>query len=86
MPEAQGRQIFPEEALLQACLDRGFDVWEFDATRPDLQIPCIKLFSPDLCTWEPRFGRKRLYQGVVDRGLRSAPASEAEFAARPFPF
>lgn len=72
--------------LMQALEDKDITVWEFDATRPDLNIPCIKLFSPQLCTWEPRFGKKRLYQGVVERGLRQHPATEAEFAARPFPF
>lgn len=74
------------ENLLQACLDRNLTIWEFDATRADLNIPCIKLMSPDLCTWEPRFGKERLYRGVVERGLRHRPATEAEFAARPFPF
>ncbi len=72
--------------LLQSCADAHIEIWEFDATRPDLGIPCIKLLSPDLCTWEPRFGRRRLFQGVVDRGLRASPASEQDFAARPFPF
>jgi len=72
--------------LMQAFEAKGITVWEFDATRADLNIPCIKLFSPELCTWEPRFGKKRLFSGVVDRGLRQLPATEDEFAARPFPF
>ncbi|GAB2205786.1 hypothetical protein ROS1_26020 [Roseibium sp. ROS1] len=74
------------ESLLQGCFDREISLWEFDATRQDLAIPCIKLLSPELCSWEPRFGKKRLFDGVVERGLRDIPASEAEFAARPFPF
>jgi ribosomal protein S12 methylthiotransferase accessory factor len=74
------------ETLLHSCFDRGIDLWEFDATRQDLEIPCIKLMSAELCTWEPRFGKKRLFNGVVERGLRQAPATESEFAARPFPF
>lgn len=74
------------ETLLQGCFDRGISLWEFDATRQDLAIPCIKLLSPELCSWEPRFGKKRLFDGFVERGLRDTPASEAEFAARPFPF
>jgi ribosomal protein S12 methylthiotransferase accessory factor len=72
--------------LLQSCLDREMVIWEFDATRSDLNIPCVKLFSPELCSWEPRFGKSRLYDGVVRRGLRKTAAKEAEFAARPFPF
>jgi len=74
------------ESLLGGCLEKGIEIWEFDATRPDLNIPCVKLLSPDLCSWEPRFGKRRLYEGVVERGLRAAPATEAEFAARSLPF
>lgn len=74
------------EDLLQSCLDRNIEIWEFDATRSDLKIPCVKLISKDLCSWEPRFGKRRLYQGVVDRGLRQTPATEDEFSQRPFPF
>jgi ribosomal protein S12 methylthiotransferase accessory factor len=84
--EAELARSYSYDGLLQSCLDREIDVWEFDATRPDLNIPCVKLFSPELCSWEPRFGKKRLYDGVVQRGLRPTVASEAEFAARPFPF
>lgn len=72
--------------LLQSCLDRNIEIWEFDATRPDLKVPCVKLISKDLCSWEPRFGKERLYQGVVDRGFRKEPGTEPEFAQRPFPF
>ncbi|WP_297588971.1 YcaO-like family protein [Roseibium sp.] len=77
---------FSYDGLLQSCLDRKFEIWEFDATRPDLKIPCVKLLSPDLCSWEPRFGKQRLYTGVVERGLRPEPAREEEFSSRPFPF
>ncbi|WP_299813712.1 YcaO-like family protein [uncultured Roseibium sp.] len=77
---------FTFEGLLQGCLEKGFEIWEFDATRSDLKVPCIKLLSPDLCSWEPRFGKRRLFEGVVNRGLRATPATESEFAARPFPF
>jgi len=89
VPEAVGRQLergFSFHELLQSFFERDIEIWEFDATRQDLAIPCIKLLSPQLCGWEPRFGKKRLFEGVVERGLRSSPASEAEFAARPFPF
>ncbi|CTQ53857.1 bacteriocin biosynthesis docking scaffold, SagD family [Roseibium album] len=84
--EAELARSYSYGRLLQSCLDREIDIWEFNATRPDLNIPCVKLFSPELCSWEPRFGKKRLYDGVVQRGLRRTVAREAEFAARPFPF
>jgi ribosomal protein S12 methylthiotransferase accessory factor len=83
---ADASSTYGYEQLMQFIEDRNFTIWEFEATRPDLAIPCVKLLSPDLCTWEPRFGKRRLYEGVVERGLRRQQASEAEFAARPFPF
>ncbi|WP_422376210.1 YcaO-like family protein [Roseibium sp.] len=77
---------FSDEALLQSCKEQSLSIWEFDATRPDLDIPCIKLLSPDLCTWEPRFGKKRLYEAPVKWGALQKPLTEAAFADRPFPF
>ncbi|MBN9670406.1 YcaO-like family protein [Roseibium aggregatum] len=84
--ETHLQEEFSYEALVQHCLERNLAVWEFNATRSDLNIPCVKLLSPDLCSWEPRFGKSRLFTGVVERGLRVSEATEAEFAARPFPF
>lgn len=84
--ERQALVSFSSDDLLQSCFDRKLRIYEFDATRPDLKIPCVKLVSPDLCTWEPRFGKRRLYEGVVERGLRATPGTEEEFASRPFPF
>ncbi|WP_298820665.1 YcaO-like family protein [uncultured Roseibium sp.] len=84
--ESQAVLSFSSDDLLQSCFDRNLRIFEFDATREDLKIPCVKLVSPDLCTWEPRFGKRRLFEGVVERGLRAVPATEAEFASRPFPF
>nr|WP_299472300.1 YcaO-like family protein [uncultured Roseibium sp.] len=77
---------FTHNDLLRSCRDQNIEIWEFDATRPDLNIPCIKLISKDLCSWEPRFGKKRLYDGVLKRGLRHVPGTEEEFQKRPFPF
>ncbi|WP_420415571.1 YcaO-like family protein [Roseibium sp.] len=79
-------ETYSYEQMLAALEQKDIKVWEFNATRPDLKVPCIKLFSPELCTWQPRFGKPRLFNGVVERGLRKTPAEEAEFAARPFPF
>lgn len=79
-------EVFTYDGLLEALRQKGITVWEFDATRPDLGVPCIKLFSPELCIWQPRFGKDRLYRGVVERGLRTEPEREEVFAERPFPF
>ncbi|MEO1115631.1 MAG: YcaO-like family protein [Pseudomonadota bacterium] len=83
---ADKETVYSYSDLLDSCLCAGIDIWEFDATRSDLNIPCIKLVSEHLCSWEPRFGKARLYQGVVERGLRSQPAAEQDFETRPFPF
>ena len=85
-PQGELERRYAPNGLLEALGARGFDIWKFDATRADLNIPCIKLLSTDLCGWEPRFGKRRLYNGVVERGLAQAPLTEADFAARPFPF
>ncbi|ASP32636.1 YcaO-like family protein [Labrenzia sp. VG12] len=82
--QLSGRSSY--EALLRSCREQNLSIWEFDATRPDLDIPCIKLLSPDLCTWEPRFGKKRLYEAPVKWGALKKPLTETAFADRPFPF
>lgn len=79
-------RVFKLAELKTDLEKKGIDIWVFDATHPDLGVPCVKLFSPDLCDWRPRFGKRRLYDGVVARGLRDRPALEEEFAARPVPF
>lgn len=77
---------FDSGDLEESCNERGVDLWRFDATHPDLGIPCARVLSPQLCSWQPRFGKKRLFAGVVDRGLAVRPGTEADFASRPFPF
>lgn len=77
---------FSYEQLLDGCRDRDIDLWRFDATHPAVGIPCVKVMSSALCDWQPRFGKVRLFDGVVSCGLRARPATEDEFAARPFPF
>ncbi len=89
VPEADGKlldAVFEPDAVLQSCREKGIELWQFDATRPDIGVPCAKLISPQLCSWQPRFGKDRLYKGVVERGLAPVEAREQDFAARPFPF
>lgn len=70
-------EIFSPEDVLESCLADGIRLYEVDVTEPGLKIPCVKILSPDLASWQPRFGKRRLFLGG---------RSEAEFAARPFPF
>ncbi|WP_417668837.1 YcaO-like family protein [Roseibium sp.] len=77
---------YSAEALLESCLQRGIRLHLFDATRPDLDVPCAKVLSQDLCSWLPRFGKRRLFEGVLARGWRDTPLCEDDFELRPFPF
>jgi ribosomal protein S12 methylthiotransferase accessory factor len=80
------RVPFDPADLEASCRERGIELWRFDATHPDLNIPCARVLSAQMCSWQPRFGKQRLFSGVVDRGLAGLPGLEAEFASRPFPF
>ncbi|MEP0235356.1 YcaO-like family protein [Roseibium sp.] len=78
--------VYERDALLESCLAKSVTLFAFDATRSDLAIPCIKIMSPHLCSWQPRFGKPRLFDGVVDRGWAKSRAAEQVFENRPFPF
>ncbi|MBD8889951.1 YcaO-like family protein [Roseibium litorale] len=70
-------QVFRPGTLLESCLSARIRLYEIDVTEPAVGIPCVKLLSPDLASWQPRFGKYRLFSGG---------GSETDFAARPFPF
>ncbi|MBS8259698.1 hypothetical protein DYI23_05655 [Roseibium polysiphoniae] len=77
---------YERDDLFESCLEKSLKLYAFDATRSDLAIPCIKIMSPDLCSWQPRFGKPRLFDGVVDRGWATSREDEQAFENRPFPF
>lgn len=90
---------FGSDELVESCLGQGIRLYAFDATRPDIQVPCMKVLSPDLCSWQPRFGKARLYSGLSssedgkgydprdwEEGTPARAVREAAFARRPFPF
>ncbi|WP_150526091.1 YcaO-like family protein [Roseibium sediminis] len=57
----QSDVLYSPSQLLDSFHAAGIELWRFDATHPVLNIPCVRVLSPDLCTLEPRFGRQRLY-------------------------
>lgn len=79
-------QVYDEGDLERSCHARNIDLWQFDATRADLGIPCVKILSPQLCSWQPRFGKERLFiaKGAISKAERDV--LELEFEKRPFPF
>ncbi len=80
--DARGmRRHFGQSALLDSCLGSGIRLFSFDATSSQLDIPCMKLLSPDLCDWQPRFGKARLLE---PSGHRADALDQA--SGRRFPF
>lgn len=71
------------ETSLQA---QSVRIWLADCTRPETGFACVKAMSPDLCSWLPRFGNRRLFTAPVARGLRPGPADEGSFSGRLYPF
>ncbi|WP_289034019.1 YcaO-like family protein [uncultured Roseibium sp.] len=78
--------VYGPDDLLESCIEKSLNLYAFDATRSDLAIPCVKIMSPDLCSWQPRFGKPRLFDGVIDRGWATSREDEKTFENRPFPF
>ncbi len=78
--------IYDSDDLERSCLSRNIDLWRFDATRGDLGIPCVKILSPQLCSWQPRFGKKRIFAHGESLSVADMEKLELEFENRPFPY
>jgi ribosomal protein S12 methylthiotransferase accessory factor len=57
---------------------RGLDVLVLDQTRPDIQVPVVRVMVPGLRPFRRRFAAGRLYDVPVDLGLRKRPLRESE--------
>lgn len=79
-------RVYEAGDLERSCHVRNIDLWQFDATRADLGIPCVKILSPHLCSWQPRFGKERLFVGKGRLSVSEMEVLELEFEKRPFPF
>jgi ribosomal protein S12 methylthiotransferase accessory factor len=85
-PIAPGR--FPKFATLDrreqvlACVRlakrHGLDFLVLDQTRPDIEVPVVRVIVPGLRHFYRRFGPGRLYDVPVKLGLRKRPLQESE--------
>ena len=67
---------------VNACVDiarrAGLDFLVLDQTRPDVEVPVVRVIVPGLRHFYRRFGPGRLYDVPVKLGLRDRPLPESE--------
>jgi len=67
---------------LRRCVDRvngcGIPVYLLDQTRPDVDLPVVKVVAPGLRHMWARLGRGRLYDVPVALGWQDRPLAEEE--------
>lgn len=72
---------------VNACVDVakrcGMDFLVLDQTRPDIEVPIVRVIVPGLRHFYRRFAPGRLYDVPVNLGLRERPIAESELT--PFP-
>jgi ribosomal protein S12 methylthiotransferase accessory factor YcaO len=56
----------------------GLDFLVLDQTRPDIEVPVVRVIVPGLRHFYRRFAPGRLYDVPVKLGLRNEPLSENE--------
>ena len=84
-PPDSGSKFGPLENTLQqveACVEiakrAGLDFLVLDQTRPDVEVPVVRVIVPGLRHFYRRFAPGRLYDVPVRLGLRDQPAPESE--------
>jgi ribosomal protein S12 methylthiotransferase accessory factor len=84
-PLDSGSKFGPLENTLQqveACVAiakrAGLDFLLLDQTRPDVEVPVVRVIVPGLRHFYRRFAPGRLYDVPVKLGLRDQPALESE--------
>jgi len=84
-PPDSGSKFGPLENTLQqveACVGiakrAGLDFLLLDQTRPDVEVPVVRVIVPGLRHFYRRFAPGRLYDIPVKLGLRDQPALESE--------
>lgn len=65
--------------------EAGLDVLAIDLTRPEIGVPVMRVISPGLRHWKPRFAPGRLYDVPVMLGWRAHRLNVAELNPIPFP-
>ncbi len=67
-PQSNGAQAETLHVCLDACAKAGVFVYRVGLSRAELGVPSVRVLSPQLCHFKPRFNKKRLWESV--------PASE----------
>ncbi len=65
-------------ACVKLVARSGYDFLVLDQTRPDVEVPVVRVIVPGLRHFYRRFGPGRLYTLPVDLGLRKRPVREAD--------
>jgi bacteriocin biosynthesis cyclodehydratase domain-containing protein len=65
-------------ACVRLAKREGLDFLVLDQTRPDIEVPVVKVIVPGLRHFYPRFAPGRLYDVPVKLGLRDRPLLENE--------
>jgi len=73
---------FDKREQVMACVDRvkraGLDFLVLDQTRPDIEVPVVRVIVPGLRHFYRRFAPGRLYDVPVKLGWRDRPITESE--------
>lgn len=84
-PTNSGAEFGPLDntrAQVQACVDiavrAGLDFLVLDQSRPDVEVPVVRVIVPGLRHFYRRFAPGRLYDVPVKLGLRDRPLPESE--------
>jgi len=65
-------------ACVRLVARAGLDFLVLDQTRPDIEVPVVRVIVPGLRHFYRRFAPGRLYDVPVKLGLRDRPLSESE--------
>jgi ribosomal protein S12 methylthiotransferase accessory factor len=66
------------EACVEVARRGGYDFLVLDQTRPDVEVPVVRVLVPGLRSFYKRFGPGRLYDVPVKMGLLDKPLREDE--------
>jgi ribosomal protein S12 methylthiotransferase accessory factor len=83
VPPAPGMKVHDNTRdQVEACVDiarnAGLDFLVLDQTRPDVEVPVVRVIVPGLRHFYRRFGPGRLYDVPVKLGLLDRPLPESE--------
>ncbi|KJC35502.1 hypothetical protein UP09_30080 [Bradyrhizobium sp. LTSP885] len=66
------------DACVEIAARAGMDFLVLDQTRPDVEVPVVRVIVPGMRHFYRRFGPGRLYDVPVKLGLRDRPSLESE--------